>query len=628
MHIKRPLQQFILGLGLALAASAALAGDSPLERSFARGVYWPWEFTEGGAKTAGMEKWQFVDHMLGVIGKEMHCNVVWFVNGPEDPARVCDLAAKHGLLVLPTSPLMHYMVHGLPTEPELAQAVQAAVAPLREKKALGAYVLKDEARAVEVEQLETYRRALERADPTRPSIIVTMACADTEYYIARAGFPIVCMDIYYFGAPQCPSIPNPTPVSQGCYRGQVGALVKMGQPRGKISWVMPQAFAAPWGPSWLDEQGLLVLEPGCHLQLHMPTVAQMHWQTWEGVRLGCRGVVYFTLFGGDSEGWKPDKGPMPKSLQETMDFVKANKWPVVKERTRTGQPAALTLPGGKSTPQSLAMSEDFAFLERIDQTLLSLRPTHLRAVFGEGPAAVATFETAKDPSLRYAVVVNDDLDVKRTLALRFLPNVTAVKNLRDNAALTLTDEPTNDVGLRSAALALGPGEGTILQIEFRDGVPGLSLFYEDFSKAVTCVTLENAEQRRDVRMCALGSTWSIVPKADAPNKEGKIVLGNLQHKPAAASPLAGALGLAAMGKEDVLLYVEGHFPPADSLAVSFLDKDGKAAGKKTDNFHLPGRVPPETASLEFLLRGDTRVTAISLWRVPRAAPAKPAKPAP
>jgi len=46
---------------------------------------------------------------------------------------------------------------------------------------------------------------------------------------------------------------------------------------------MPQSFADPQGPWWLDEQKLVVIEPGSYWHWRMPTVAEIHWQTWEAV---------------------------------------------------------------------------------------------------------------------------------------------------------------------------------------------------------------------------------------------------------------------------------------------------------------------------------------------------------
>jgi hypothetical protein len=139
------------------------------------------------------------------------------------------------------------------------------------------------------------------------------------------------------------------------------------------------------------------------------------------------------------------------------------------------------------------------------------------------------------------------------------------------------------------------------------------------------VALENAERRLEPKSFGMG--WqSYVRKADAQDKEGKIILTDLEHKPSTADPLAGALSFAAKGTEDVFLYVEGSFPQAESLVVSFLDKDGKGGWNKTNNFHLPCRVPRDAKSLELRVRPDAAVKSISLWRVPRVAEAKPAAP--
>jgi len=132
------IRAFVSCICVLTAAMSARAGDSPLEKTFARGVYWPWEATATNAKIAGKNIWEFTDDTMAMLKNEWHVNVIWFVHGAGDAARLCDLAAKHGILVLVATPLEHHIAHGMPSEPELAKTAQAAVAPMRAKPAASA----------------------------------------------------------------------------------------------------------------------------------------------------------------------------------------------------------------------------------------------------------------------------------------------------------------------------------------------------------------------------------------------------------------------------------------------------------------------------------------------------------
>lgn len=64
------LRHVVTGIAL-LGSGLATAGQTyAIQRQFARGVYWPWERTKIHAEHAGMEFWEFVDHMMGRIADE------------------------------------------------------------------------------------------------------------------------------------------------------------------------------------------------------------------------------------------------------------------------------------------------------------------------------------------------------------------------------------------------------------------------------------------------------------------------------------------------------------------------------------------------------------------------------
>ena len=156
---------------------AAADGSEPqrLGQFFARRVYWPWERTATNAATAGKELWQFTDDMMAFLQTNMSVNVIWFVNGPSDPGRACDLAARRGIKVF-CGALTHQHIHGITGPAELTAAAQKLV-PLKGNPGLGGYVLKDEPRAYEyeAEYMETLRQQMAQFDPGRDSIAVSFA---------------------------------------------------------------------------------------------------------------------------------------------------------------------------------------------------------------------------------------------------------------------------------------------------------------------------------------------------------------------------------------------------------------------------------------------------------------------
>ena len=604
----------MVGCAVTALAPRALPAEYELERRFALGVYWPWERTKLHAEHAGMEFWEFVDHLMGRARAEWHCNVVWFVNGPSEPARVCDIAEKHGLLVLCESRLTGLFVHGLRGEKQLASAVEKTVTPLAGKKALGAHVLKDEAKCLEKAQMESYRQALAAVDPERPAIIVTMT-GHTEPFALDTGFPIVCTDIYHFGGTKSPAIPNPSRVSQRTYRGCINALTDMTRRGRKVAWSMPQAFADPWGgPYWVDRDGNMVLEPGSYWHWRMPSVAETRWQIWDAVRGGCRGVVFFAILLGGKEEWTPDQGEMPEKMrQRAVDNAK--RWPTVKERINTGEPLCLTYNGGRSTPQVLEMGRVYGRLAPVEDLLVSLRPARIPAAFAAAPAALGSFRSALHPADRLAVVVNDDLEQAKKLELLFASNTASVTDVLSGQAVGLTPESIGQDGLLRGEVTLDPGGGTILRVSYRDGRAGFLLYGEDFSLRAVTAKLTNCERRTENRGFGMGR-HSVVRKTEGTDAEAAIELGGLdKHSYGPGSPLATALHDVAKGKARVYLKVDGACPEAESIVVRFVDKDGNAGWNKTNAYHLPVSIPADTSAVRIRLADDASVSQLRLWRV-------------
>ena len=612
------LRTAILSILITGAAMSALGeqADFEIQQHLIRGVYWPWERTKIHAAHANMELWQFVDHLMGRISKEWHCNLVWFVNGPAEPARVCDIAAKHNLLVLSGTRLAGIFVHGLRGEEQLATAVKQTVEQLASKPALGAYVLKDEAKNVEKAQMETYRQALAAADPKHPSIIVTMT-SHTEVFAVDSGFPVICTDIYHFGGVRSPAIPNPARRSRATFRQCVTALTDMTKRHGKTAWNMPQAFADVWGAHWLDADENIVIEPGSYWHWRMPSVAETRWQIWESIRAGCKGVVFFVILAGGREDWTPAEGEMPEKMQKALERNKGSQWPLTNSRIDTHEPKCLTRNGGRATPQAVEMGNTYRTLAAHEAVIVRWRPARLPFVSVDAPGKCRAYRDPADPKVRYAVVVNDATGTTSAspVVCRFLPNTVTVTDLLTTEMLTLADESSGNERLQQATITLPPGGGTILKLEFRNGKTGLLLYDEDFSKSAITAKLDGVSRRRERRGFGMGSAWRL-RKDGPPDADAIITLDGLtKHTHGRGSHLCTALHDVAKGKAIVYLQVDGRCPEPEAIVVQLVAKDGTAGWNKTDAYRLPFAVPAGTDAIRIRLTDNGAVDRIRLWRV-------------
>jgi len=339
----------------------------------------------------------------------------------------------------------------------------------------------------------------------------------------------------------------------------------------------------------------------------MPTIAETNWQIWEGVRSGCTGVAFYVLFGAGNT-WD-GTGPVPERMTKQAESVKRNGWPVVAARIDTGAGDAMLFPNGTPTPQMQAMGETFQVLERLEPTLLDMKPAPFPAVFAAAPFRVATFATSD--GTRYGVVVNDDVTIERERLVHFLPHTTAVEMVTGRGALVLTPDAVG--GLVSAPLRLPPGGGAILKISFEGKDPGLLLFDEDFSVATLGVKLDKVV-RQPVRLpYGAGWDWIVREEKDLPpDVTGAVVLENIS-KPGGAT--GGAL---TTPKTRVAVYgmVEGDFSAPESLVITAVAPDGTSRWLQSNNYHLPVRVEQGIQSLRIELTDRVSLSRILLWAVP------------
>jgi len=604
---------FAIGAALLVPSAAAQsAKQSAVESVFVRGVYWPWERLDFVAKNAGLEKWTFADRLLASLRKDFHCNLVWIVNiGLDDAAKMCDLAEKHGILILPNiNPFLSMTYNGFTRIADVEAAAKEAARVLGGKKALGAYVLRDEPRSWHAAQMEEFRRAMLKADPTRPSIVVSMNL-DTETYIRKTGFPIVCTDNYPFGGDRSPNIPSTVASSQSYYRGVVSAHARESIKAGKRMWVMPQIFADAWGPWWFDTKGCMVIEPGSYYHWRMPTVAETNWQIWEGVRTGCTGVAFYVLFGSGNT-WD-GAAPVPERMARQAEAVRKNGWPLVAKRLETGAGDGMLFPNGEPTPQMRAMGETFGVLKTLEPVLLDMSPAPFPAVFAAKPFTVNTF--AASDGTRYAVVVNDDVKTAREESLHFLPHTAKVEVASGGGTLALGAEPVG--GLLAAPLKLPPGGGAVLKLSYGGKDPGLLLFEEDFSTATLGVKLERLVRQPVRRAFGAGWEWIVQKEKDAPpDAKGVIAIENIS-KPGGATG-----GVLTSPKTQLAVYcaVEGNFSAPESLVVAAVGADGKERWLQSNTYHLPVRVEQGTDRLRIELADKVSVNRILLWAVPLTPP--------
>ena len=323
--------------------------------------------------------------------------------------------------------------------------------------------------------------------------------------------------------------------------------------------------------------------------------------------------------------WTPEKGEMPDRFLKKIEANKAQKKPTVTNSVFTGAPFAITLPGGAPTAQLRAMGEDFKTLETLEKTLMTLRPALFPCVFATNPASVATFEGALTPMHRYAVVVNDNLNERKTLDLLFLPHTAAVTDLvaRASVALQVESAAADPECMLLGCVSLEPGAGTVLEMTYANNEPGRLLLQEDFAAVRLCVALTNVECRLERRRYGMTQNW-VVRKTGAADQQAAIGLAGLSPDlPGGAVPykaLTGALCGFAKKTARVYLWVEGRFPTAASLVVEATGRDGQSAKLKSANYELPTFIPNGTDTLRLLLAPNAAVTKLCLRRIPVVAP--------
>jgi len=324
----------------------------------------------------------------------------------------------------------------------------------------------------------------------------------------------------------------------------------------------------------------VVIEPGTYHHWRMPTVEETRWQIWEGVRNGCRGVVFYVLWPAKND-WD-GKGEVPEKMAKTAARVKGLKWPVVNKQVKTEMPEALMYINGVPTPQMREMGRTFGVISEIENLLMSLKDADFPAAFVEDTFTTATFISQADSTCRYVVVVNDNLKEAQQKKILFMPNIKRVEDVIAKKELAVREE--NSSSLAGSLLTLEAGGGTLLRLEFVDEKPGHILFDEDFSIATMGLQTKNVVRHPVKRAFNTGWEWIVQKEKDlSPDVRGTLILPNIS-KPGGATQ-----GVLTTSKTefDVYMQVKGNFKDSESLIVEWVGEDGKRGWLMSNNYHLP-----------------------------------------
>lgn len=439
----------LLPLTFALALSGCAVAElepeeAVLSQAFPLGVYWPWERVMGLAQRNGVEKWAWVERCLDDM-KAHHINAVWVVNiGIPDLRPLADRCAARGISLLPGLGELHYNVDWRRNNwTYLEEQSRAAIAAAGDSPAILAWVLCDEPGSAIVGEMETFRRKFRQWGARQPTTVVTM-WGDTPTYAEQAGFGALCTDVYPFFSDGNPNGPNTPASSQAWYKRQVAITAQAALQSGQTPWIMPQCYAEVWGPWAYTPEGYIRALPGAIIHWRQPTVGEVRWQIWTALAAGIRGLFFFVMDPPptDSPQAKPYEGEaFPPELRLTAEKIIAGSGAIVR-------------PDGSETPHYEAIADTYATVAGLVPLLQGCRPT--TEAIGEltGRGSLQTLHNAA-LNRTVAVVVNDDTDQPQTVKI-WLVKPRDVTDLRTGQVLPRAAD-------NSVTVALGPGEGTVLE---------------------------------------------------------------------------------------------------------------------------------------------------------------------
>lgn len=618
------------------SAGSAAVQDRPkrLQEVFPTGVFWAWERTKPNAELAGMEFWEFVEYSMKTL-KDNGYNTCWFVNinSVDDQVKVLALAEKHGLQVLTNTDLLH-VFYGVNTSLDQMQLyADRTVARIGHSKALLGYVLKDEPLMCDIDTCGYFYDLMRKADPSRDSISVTMN-RQTLSYLRDSKLPVVCSDVYYFGADDSTMLPSGKE-SQQEFTNAFNAFNLSAERHGKHSWIMGQIFGDIWGRHWYKD-GKFIVYPGCYLHWKMPTEAESRWQVWEALRLGTKGVLFYVYHSYVPMMRPPEQASTPAELKLLAKMDRMGKtaasWKNQKLTTGTIElewSSGMLHPGGKPTKQMQATAPVMKLIRANEQLLLARKRAEFPVFF---PADTQTdVQTFRSNDRWLGIIVNRDVKKTRTVDVLLPRNVKTVKDLATGRNLKISQANAH---FQKISLTLEPGSGVMLEPEFFKQA-GIRCAKESFDHQTIFRMMINtnaeifhhgnygADEQRSLRLKKGGNPGEAVcafigisnPKTAVVTLTKNLTFGS-----------KGTLYCLVNGKlsqgeiRAVIHGVEGKGEQAN-FAHLRVPKSGKLApmnGKtiKKDQFHLPAVVPNDATALEFFLGPKDYIEDITLWFVP------------
>lgn len=444
------LVSLLLPVPSAVAESRSVPADAP--PSFVPfGAYLSWERSAACAKHFGVDRWTDVCRRLDALHAN-HFNLLWVTNMAQaDLPRLIDECGKRNLKLVPSMSVVEAKIdwRWAKNSTYYDSVLPRLVKVSGKANALVGWVLSDEPKLEHLSRVETLRRRFRALDPNRFCTAVTM-WPQTPDFARRSRLPVICVDLYPFFGPNDPNGPHTEAASKSFFRRNAARMVEAIGTRDAVGWVMGMCFSDIWGPRKYDDRWHLIGLRGAYLHWRAPTLAEMRWQVWETFRNGAKGFVCYTL---------APEAPTPETATLPPPDVKWRRV-LAKSPTDLG-PNALTNPDGSPTPQ---LNE----LGRVFQTLAPHAPLLRRWRSAPEPLLEVTSPGKQqgfvDPTTgaRYAVILNDDLKAKHTLAVRVGEDIAAVTDLLTRKRLTL--HPDFVGGSSVGEVALDAGEGTILQL--------------------------------------------------------------------------------------------------------------------------------------------------------------------
>lgn len=578
-----------------------------LPMPFPTGGYWPWERLPSAAERAGFEdKWVYAEKLLVELKTTHHWNTVWALNiGLEDAQRFLALAEQAGVwVVLEPNTVTHHFIWGSHASPaDMRQTAEKTVAALKQFSALAGYVFVDEPRTINMGFLENMRRALQEFDPSRICLTVAML-RDLEAAAHRTALPVLVTDVYPFGYPRDPNLPNKPHVSRAHYRGAMRFLSELAWDTGKRPWAMPQIFQDIWGLWYYDQSQNVVAEAGAYLHWRMPTVGETRWQIWCAVANNVKGVLFYVLF--------PPHNPRKKGEPQTRVAKPHDGWPTISADLSSGDGRAMLYPDGTPTPQMAASSEVFRFIRENAALLERLEPLPAEIAYAAPPAYASSFRDPDTGSV-YTVVYTDATERSSVASVSFL---TAPQSVRDLRQATVLGTERSAEGFCQAQVPLGPGDGTLLALDVnRERRPCL-VASQDFAMGTIMQQMVNV--KRTVMRKPYGMGWDycmvVEPEQSQPPASGTLTCqltgpgGNSRRVPMNSYP------------KDATVYVtyEGTLagPDQESLILS-VSTDGETFNWSGIGApELPVKLPRASTAIRFEIKPGARLSSFRLISVP------------